>query len=55
MGIPTYEKSRRLAPPALSAHPSAAGSNESEASVVELAAIHSTVSSVARVADSVRV
>ena len=55
MNIPTHEKSRRLAPPALSAHPSAAGSNESEAAVVELAAVHPTVSSVAGIADGVRV
>ena len=55
MGIPTHEKSRRLAHPALSTHPSDAGSKESEAAVVELAAIHSTISSVAGVADGVRV
>ena len=55
MCIPTHEQSRRLAPPALSAHLSAAGGNESEAAVVELAAIHAAVSSVAGVADGVRV
>ena len=33
----------------------AAGSNESEAAVVELAAIHAAVSSVAGVADGIRV
>ena len=55
MGIPTHEKSRKLAPPAFSVHLIAAGSNESKAAVVELAAIHPTVSSVARIADGVRV
>ena len=49
------QKNRRVAPPALSTHLIAAGSNESEAAVVELAAIHAAVSSVAGVADGVRI
>ena len=55
MGIPTHEKSRRVAPPALTAQLIDASSNESEAAVVELAAIHAAVSSVAGVADGIRV
>ena len=55
MGSNTHEKSRRVAPPALTTQRIAAGSNESEAAVVELAAIHAAVSSVAGVADGVRV
>ena len=47
------QKSRRVAPPALTTQLIAAGSNESEAAVVELAAIHAAVSSIARVADGV--
>ena len=55
MSSNTHEKSRRVAPPALTTQRIAAGSNESEAAVVELAAVHASVSSVAGVADSVRV
>ena len=55
MSVPTHEKSRRVAPPALTAQLIAASSNESEAAVVELAAIHAAVSSVAWVADGIRV
>ena len=55
MGSNTHEKSRRVAPPALTTQRIAASSNESEAAVVELAAIHAAVSSVTRVADGVRV
>ena len=55
MGSNTHEKRRRVAPPALTTQRIAAGSNESEAAVVELAAVHASVSSVAGVADGVRV
>ena len=55
MGSNTHEKSRRVAPPALKTQRIAAGSNKSEAAVVELAAIHAAVSCVAGVADGVRI
>ena len=49
------KKSRRVAPPALTTQLIGASSNESETAVVELAAIHAAVSSVAGVAYGVRV
>ena len=55
MSSNTHKKSRRVAPPALAAQLIAADINASETAVVELAAIHATVSSVAGVADGIRV
>ena len=58
MSSNTHEKKQEGCPscPNYSTHRFiAAGSNESEAAVVELAAIHTAVSSVAGVADGVRV
>ena len=52
---PPLKKGKRVSSPALISQLSAASSNESEAAVVELAAIHAAVSSVAGVADGVRV
>ena len=53
---PPLKKGKRVSSPALLVSQlSAASSNESEAAVVELAAIHPTVSSVAGVAYGVRV
>lgn len=53
---PPLKKGKRVSSPALLVSQlSAASSNESEAAVVELAAIHAAVSSVAGVADGVRV
>ena len=53
---PPLKKGKRVSSPALLVSQlSAASSNESEAAVVELAAIHPTVSSVAGVADCIRV
>ena len=48
-------KKQEVAPPALTAQLIAAGSNESKAAIIELAAIHAAVSRVAGVADGVRV
>ena len=52
---PAIKKGKRVSSPALFSQIIAASSNESEAAVVELAAIHPTVSSVAGVADCIRV
>ena len=49
------KKQEGCPPPALTTQLIAAGRNESEAAVVELAPIHAAVSSVAGVADGVRV